>query len=968
MSNSHKNNCITIDEEDKEDTRFKLLQFEQNLMVENFISDVLYIMASGLALERLFFAHLHLYSDQRYTYLVINTTSEDEHFYLEKLKALNPDSPPKLITADVLAKDRVIIYKSGGVQFVTSRILMVDLLAGRVPFDKVAGILVYRAHEVLHGFKESFILRLFREKKKDGIVKAFTDRPLYIVSTGVIGQLQRLLTLLYVRKVVVVPRFHEEVKACFEKNPPKLTQMSIKLEPLQRKTQSTLHDIIATCVRELKQSTKGFDPETLSDTLAPYATLYPTKLELEMRKNDVCLTDRQRRLLDDLRILRNLYQKLNLDPTNAMNFISWLRSDEETIKNNSGWLFTKSAATLFSSIDDLCSLHDNEGNRTIAAPSKWTVFCNLIKEITEKLKNENSDSPLLVLVSNESLSRQLIDLVKFGQRHYSWALTRRFMAPSRRESFSMAPPIEPLWNPANIACYDEQIFEKDRQELRTDLRFAQKEEAKKSRKRGKLVDVPSEPLKQTRLDCFGIAPLAPKTSHKYGNGLGQKRRSPIMNIKLPLTREVVPEGMLPEDPFTSFYEHEKEEEKSKEEEQKDSEKQKNSIICLEEDREEAYTSHYSPPLPPTPEDPNRCKRLPLRRFQNDDNLEQPQKDDDWQLKQLDPPLDKSIAVAARIRAEKSIHIIDEFNKTQKEQNLAENKLDDQNGQTKIQNNQINQQKSMLVFLEVGSRYQLLNCLETLKPLYIIMYSQDMAATRAIETFKCLNEDHQLELYVLMYEDSYEEERYLSSIQRENEAIEMLIKEQSLLLAPREFDVSRDSTSQLRRLTTPQRRDTRNQKAGSSKAGQMFFCEEEEEGEEENRQKVIVDLREFNSELPTVLYRRGLDLMAAMLEVGDYILSPDICCERKSPDDLTQSLLSGRIFKQVEQGEMSRYSRNVRSLFAILIREYPNLHVLWSVSPSHSAELFEELKLDQPEPVLEVALKKKRDCNVNNESK
>jgi len=34
------------------------------------------------------------------------------------------------------------------------------------------------------------------------------------------------------------------------------------------------------------------------------------------------------------------------------------------------------------------------------------------------------------------------------------------MAPSRRDSFSMAPPIEPLWNPANIACYDEQIFEK----------------------------------------------------------------------------------------------------------------------------------------------------------------------------------------------------------------------------------------------------------------------------------------------------------------------------------------------------------------------------------------------------------------------------------------------------------------------------------------------------------------------------
>ena len=40
-----------------------------------------------------------------------------------------------------------MIYKTGGVQFITSRILMVDLLTDRVPIDKVAGILVYRAEE-----------------------------------------------------------------------------------------------------------------------------------------------------------------------------------------------------------------------------------------------------------------------------------------------------------------------------------------------------------------------------------------------------------------------------------------------------------------------------------------------------------------------------------------------------------------------------------------------------------------------------------------------------------------------------------------------------------------------------------------------------------------------------------------------------------------------------------------------------
>lgn len=60
------------------------------------------------------------------------------------------------------------------------------------------------------------------------------------------------------------------------------------------------------------------------------------------------------------------------------------------------------------------------------------------------------------------------------------------------------------------------------------------------------------------------------------------------------------------------------------------------------------------------------------------------------------------------------------------------------------------------------------------------------------------------------------------------------------------------------------------------------------------------MREFNSELPTVIYKRGIDLLPATLEVGDYILSPRICIERKALDDLSQSLVNGRIFKQAEQ--------------------------------------------------------------------
>jgi len=71
-------------------------------------------------------------------------------------------------------------------------------------------------------------------------------------------------------------------------------------------------------------------------------------------------------------------------------------------------------------------------------------------------------------------------------------------------------------------------------------------------------------------------------------------------------------------------------------------------------------------------------------------------------------------------------------------------------------------------------------------------------------------------------------------------------------------------------------------------------------ETELEANMIVDMREFNSELPTVLYRRGIELQPATLEVGDYVISSEICVERKALDDLAQSLWSGRVFKQIEQ--------------------------------------------------------------------
>ena len=62
--------------------------------------------------------------------------------------------------------------------------------------------------------------------------------------------------------------------------------------------------------------------------------------------------------------------------------------------------------------------------------------------------------------------------------------------------------------------------------------------------------------------------------------------------------------------------------------------------------------------------------------------------------------------------------------------------------------------------------------------------------------------------------------------------------------------------------------------------------------------IIVDVREFRSKLPCALHVQGFEIVPKTLVVGDYLLTPDICVERKSISDLFSSFNSGRLYTQV----------------------------------------------------------------------
>jgi DNA excision repair protein ERCC-4 len=63
-------------------------------------------------------------------------------------------------------------------------------------------------------------------------------------------------------------------------------------------------------------------------------------------------------------------------------------------------------------------------------------------------------------------------------------------------------------------------------------------------------------------------------------------------------------------------------------------------------------------------------------------------------------------------------------------------------------------------------------------------------------------------------------------------------------------------------------------------------------------RVVVDVREFGSSLP-LFFMGAMVIVPCMLTVGDYILSPNICIERKSIKDLISSFKDGRLYNQTE---------------------------------------------------------------------
>ncbi|KAJ2646512.1 DNA repair protein RAD16 [Coemansia sp. RSA 1250] len=253
-------------------------------------------------------------------------------------------------------------------------------------------------------------------------------------------------------------------------------------------------------------------------------------------------------------------------------------------------------------------------------------------------------------------------------------------------------------------------------------------------------------------------------------------------------------------------------------------------------------------------------------------------------------------------------------------------------------------------------------LESLQPTHVVMYNPNAAFIRQVEMYGTYGRLKQV--YFVVYDNSLEEQRYLSAIRREREAFEKLIGAKATLVVTLD-DASLSTSPAGRLLQTVVKRSQRSARDNT----------------EEQPAVVVVDVREFRAPLPSQLHAAGIRVVPRTLEVGDYVLHDGLVVERKSLSDLIGSLRSGRLFNQaaamtrfyacaallIEFEVNSSFSLQaigsltdsispsaLSSQLTLLALAFPRLRILWSSSPYETVAIFAELKRGMPEPDAERA--------------
>ncbi|XP_060207457.1 DNA repair endonuclease UVH1 [Lycium barbarum] len=849
-----------------------MLQFHSHIITD-LLEDSnggLVITSSGLGLHKLISSLLHLHHNSQGCLLILTATSSQKTSISQNYQnALE-------ITSDLPANQRLSLYNSGGVLFITSRILIVDLLTCRLPTSVVAGIVILNAHSISDTSTEAFIVRILRLKNRSIYVRAFSDRPHSMVSG--FAKAERTLKCLFLRKLHLWPRFQVYVSQDLERDPPEVVDIRVPMSTYMIGIQKAVIEVMDACLKEMRKTNK-VDVEDLTVENG----LFKSFDEIVRSQLDPIwhtLGKRTKQLVSDLKTLRKLLDYLvRYDAVTYLKYLDSLRASESF---RSVWIFAESSYKIFeyakkrvyhfgrsdsgklgqskTASTKKRKLNDSKMDEdqstsaesrvvleeVLEEPPKWKVLLDVLMEIQEErdkqaspgeekdhLVDGDDNGIVLVACKDEHSCMQLEDCITNGSQKVMREEWEKYLLSKVQLQALPKRNAKKAKGPKGFGVLDGVVAASPGKKAEVSSISKQEHDAllaaasKVSKRINK--DIVGEDDDQNHVDGGGFV---------KGKGKGKKKKG---SAGEKTNNDVAPNG--------------------------------NAI------------------------DGGCSDEVFLRK--HDQGLDA---ESSKEIKKLPP----------------------------------------------------------VVFYALESDKKIL---DILKPSTIIAYHPDIAFVREVEIYKAENPSRKVKVYFLFYEESTEVQKFEASVRRENGAFESLIRQKSLMMIPVDQDgrcLGLDSSNE------PQSVISQNQitrKAGGRR-------------EAEREMQVIVDMREFMSTLPNVLHQKGMRIIPVTLEVGDYILSPLICVERKSIQDLFGSFASGRLYHQVEM--MSRYYRipvlliefsqdksfsfqsaseigdevtpnSIISKLSLLVLHFPRLRIIWSRSLYATAEIFASLKSNQDEP-------------------
>ncbi|CAJ1928749.1 unnamed protein product [Sphenostylis stenocarpa] len=894
-----------------------MVQFHEHIITE-LLEDSnggLVVLSSGLSLSKLVSSLLLLHSSSEGTLLLLypSSTSLKSNITFH-LKTLNPqfNQIPAEITADLPAHHRHSLYSSGNAFFITPRILIVDLLTNKLPTSKIAGILVLNAHSLSETSTEAFIVRIFRSLNRGAYVRAFSDKPHAMVSG--FAKAERTMKCLHVRKLHLWPRFQVYVSQELERDPPEVVDIRVPMTKYMVGIQKAIIEVMDACLKEMRKTNK-VDVEDLTVENG----LFKSFDEIVRRQLDPIwhtLGKKTKQLVSDLKTLRKLLDYLvRYDAVTYLKYLDTLRVSESF---RSVWIFAEASYKIF----------DYAKKRVFhLVRSDGMKFNELSKGVkNKKRKSKGDDKDIEEVDGTSSSSSNALVLEEVLEEAPKWKVLREVLEEIEEERQKQGMLREELFAEGEdtdngivlVACKDEMSCLQIEECITNSPKKAMHEEWKKYLlNKVQLRDIVNKKKKpkDPKPKGFGILDgVTPITPAQNAEttSIGKQEHDALLAAASKLRNVSENDHVVEDTPQPDFGGQGRGKRKRKV-------GIRNVPIVLDgsgvqnNDKEEAVSNKIGMSDSKNKINEDETNPVSTARFSGTT-------DEGISVENIVLRKHTNTDVAAR------------------------------NGKP----------LPPVHFYALESDQPIL---DILKPSVLIVYHPDMAFVREIEVYKAENPSKRLKVYFLFYEDSTEVQKFEASIRRENGAFESLIRQKSMMMIPVDQSghcLGLNSTLESD-LNTPQNSVTR--KAGGRK-------------EADKEMQVIVDMREFMSSLPNVLHQKGMRIVPVTLEVGDYILSPLICVERKSIQDLFMSFTSGRLFHQVET--MVRYYRipvlliefsqdksfsfqsasdigddvtpnSIISKLSLLALHFPRLRIIWSRSLHATAEIFASLKANQDEP-------------------